>query len=307
MIKHISYHAAGARTSHCPTHSWQPKVLGALEIEQPKLVIKLFMSKLHDELNDGQGLLPLVGEGELDRILAEHHQHGESGPDGLRELQRKLALFLKQVRAAPAPQLPLFAKRLLAGALDSVSTRAELRCQISVCPVLVLSQCTELHVCVRVCVLIQCACAQSHTTEYCRRTCLPTFLCNEVPILYISCLGLHGTGCWFGGAAQCVLPLAIQTRAVVMVGDSGCALSQAFNSICQQESGKTQDGSLPFTVISVQGADALYPAVHATKESTAAKVATASRRWGRNVQDELQDAHRTYTSSVPGVRERPSG
>ena len=76
--------------------------MDALEIKKPKLVIRLLPSKVHISVADGNNMHPILGESELDDIMIEHQRHGERGEAGFRDLQRKLALFMNQVRTAPA-------------------------------------------------------------------------------------------------------------------------------------------------------------------------------------------------------------
>ena len=76
--------------------------MDALEIKKPKLVIRLLASKVHIMVGDGNSMHPILGESELDDIMIEHQRHGERGEAGFRDLQRKLALFMNQVRTASA-------------------------------------------------------------------------------------------------------------------------------------------------------------------------------------------------------------
>jgi hypothetical protein len=49
---------------------------------------------------------------------------------------------------------------------------------------------------------------------------------------------------------ECVLPVAIQTEALVLVHTSACHLSYAFNEIVRDYA-KTVNGDLPFTVVHI--------------------------------------------------------
>ena len=55
---------------------------------------------------------------------------------------------------------------------------------------------------------------------------------------------------------ECVLPLAVRTRALVIIGESNyCSLARAFGEICAIEAAKDKDGVLPFTVLHIGSAE----------------------------------------------------
>ena len=74
---------------------------------------------------------------------------------------------------------------------------------------------------------------------------------------------------------KCVLPVAIQTNALVMTfGGTQCSLAKAWSDICVSESSKN-NGKLPFTVLSFSNAHAKPTGEH----TIAGQLSSLSKRW----------------------------
>jgi hypothetical protein len=76
---------------------------------------------------------------------------------------------------------------------------------------------------------------------------------------------------------ECVLPVAVQTNALVLVHSDGCSLSHAFSQLCASETQKN-GGSLPFTVMCISSVFSVH-AQSNTPGSTAYALKQSSRRW----------------------------
>ena len=77
---------------------------------------------------------------------------------------------------------------------------------------------------------------------------------------------------------QCVLPVAVSTRAIVFTyRDCCCVLQSVFARLCEAEALKNH-GVLPFTVVNVGTAESLYLASK-TPGSVAAQLLEGSKRW----------------------------
>jgi hypothetical protein len=92
----------------------------------------------------------------------------------------------------------------------------------------------------------------------------------------------------------CVLPVAIQTNALVLVHADNCSLAHAFSELCSAEVQKMGGGRLPFTVLCIFQAVALSCA--SDREGTVAHGLKAkSKRW-----KEREDACRAAYSASRG-------
>jgi hypothetical protein len=76
---------------------------------------------------------------------------------------------------------------------------------------------------------------------------------------------------------QCVLPVAIQTNAVVFMHHDACAMSDAFSELCEHQQEK-MGGTLPFTTICVTDAYAVH-AASAIPGSVSHALRHRSKRW----------------------------
>ena len=74
-----------------------------------------------------------------------------------------------------------------------------------------------------------------------------------------------------------LLPVLIQTKAVVVVHDDSCSFARAFSDICMQYA-KTVGGKMPFTVIMFASAATLYESAR-TAGTNASILSQASKRW----------------------------
>ena len=74
-----------------------------------------------------------------------------------------------------------------------------------------------------------------------------------------------------------VLPIAVQTRALVIVENANCRLGAAFSKVCMKYA-KSRGGKLPFTLISFNCTNWMRGAVQ-DPDSTATALKNASKRW----------------------------
>ena len=75
-----------------------------------------------------------------------------------------------------------------------------------------------------------------------------------------------------------LLPVCIKTHALVFLHDSSCAMSETFGHICLAERQK-RHGKLPFTTMSIVGANMLANRAQNFDDSNARVVRRGSRRW----------------------------
>lgn len=77
-----------------------------------------------------------------------------------------------------------------------------------------------------------------------------------------------------------LLPVCIKTNALVFLYDATCLLSATFGGLCQAERVK-RNGSLPFTVMTIVGADSVAERANLDEDSYARMIRNGSRRWKR--------------------------
>lgn len=75
-----------------------------------------------------------------------------------------------------------------------------------------------------------------------------------------------------------LLPVCVKTNALVFLHDKTCSISQTFGHICQAERMK-RNGTLPFTVMSIIGADSVCTRAATDEDSVAHQLRRGSRRW----------------------------
>jgi hypothetical protein len=101
----------------------------------------------------------------------------------------------------------------------------------------------------------------------------------------------------------CVLPLAIQTNALVIIHNSDCSFARAFSDICLSEINKLGN-DFPFTVICFTCATWAYNASKAPR-TIAGSVAKQSKRW-RGQMQRLKEAC-TVTNGDENIKWQPAG
>ncbi|KAK3266061.1 hypothetical protein CYMTET_25291 [Cymbomonas tetramitiformis] len=91
---------------------------------------------------------------------------------------------------------------------------------------------------------------------------------------------------------ECVLPVAIQTNALVLTTDIRCLLGKHFGWLCEKEA-EVRGGNLPFTTICVNSAVDLTRATKA-QNTLASTLYTQSTRWKEGMRDIQQAMAKTY-------------